>query len=470
MEGSDGIRRCRRSRRSACCSSRTTTATRCSSRSCSSISGAPVIVRRVRTLAEARARAASTAIDCVLLDLDLPDAQGLDGLRALRAAAPDLAVLVLTGLDDERRGVEAVAAGAQDYLVKGRSTAQVPAPRAALRGRAPARRARPSSSSRSRSSRRARTRGSSAACCPPRWSRDPRLALAAHYRPGPAPGAARRRLLRRGQEPGGRVHAVIGDVAGPRPGRGRARRLPADRLAHARARAGAGRRPPADAAGGARPRAPRRRGVHHAVHGHDRARPRARDRAAGRPSAAAADRPEPRASGRRRTGSGPPLGVVDAAAWPAARSRCRRRWSLLLYTDGLIEGRSRRRRRAARRGGPGRRWPARRCGRRRGRPGLRAPRRRARRGAQRRPAARRRRAPARARAGHERRPRGRRRTRALHRRAAGSPWSSAAWSSSRPSGSSSAWSRSTASRTSAHAAHRPARSRRGRVAALRDRA
>ena len=73
---------------------------------------------RARTLAEA-AGAGLAGFDCVLLDLDLPDAQGLDGLRDLRALAPELAVLVLTGLDDERRGVEAVAAGAQDYLVKG---------------------------------------------------------------------------------------------------------------------------------------------------------------------------------------------------------------------------------------------------------------------------------------------------------------------------------------------------------------
>src|SRR5687768_14143801 len=87
-------------------------------------SGAPVEVRRVRTLGEARATGFS-GIDCALLDLNLPDAVGLDGLRVLREAAPDLAVLVLTGLDDERRGVEAVAAGAQDYLVKGETTGAV---------------------------------------------------------------------------------------------------------------------------------------------------------------------------------------------------------------------------------------------------------------------------------------------------------------------------------------------------------
>ena len=59
------------------------------------------------------------AFDCVLLDLGLPDAQGLEALRLVLEAAPNLAVLVLTGLADEFRGMEAVASGAQDYLVKG---------------------------------------------------------------------------------------------------------------------------------------------------------------------------------------------------------------------------------------------------------------------------------------------------------------------------------------------------------------
>lgn len=55
----------------------------------------------------------------VLLDLGLPDADGLDGLRLLLEVAPQAAVVVLTGLADEHRGLEAVSRGAQDYLVKG---------------------------------------------------------------------------------------------------------------------------------------------------------------------------------------------------------------------------------------------------------------------------------------------------------------------------------------------------------------
>ncbi|MFC7530562.1 PP2C family protein-serine/threonine phosphatase [Actinoplanes sp. GCM10030250] len=58
-------------------------------------------------------------VDCVLLDLGLPDAEGIDGLRKLLAVAGGAAVCVLTGRSDEHLGVQAVAEGAQDYLVKG---------------------------------------------------------------------------------------------------------------------------------------------------------------------------------------------------------------------------------------------------------------------------------------------------------------------------------------------------------------
>ncbi|WP_046470433.1 PP2C family protein-serine/threonine phosphatase [Allosalinactinospora lopnorensis] len=56
---------------------------------------------------------------CVLLDLNLPDASGLGLLREVLTAVESAAVVVLTGLHDEHEGIAAVAAGAQDYLVKG---------------------------------------------------------------------------------------------------------------------------------------------------------------------------------------------------------------------------------------------------------------------------------------------------------------------------------------------------------------
>jgi serine phosphatase RsbU (regulator of sigma subunit) len=57
--------------------------------------------------------------ECVLLDLGLPDAFGLTALEKLRAQVPDVPVVVLTGRLDDTVGQEALAAGAQDFLVKG---------------------------------------------------------------------------------------------------------------------------------------------------------------------------------------------------------------------------------------------------------------------------------------------------------------------------------------------------------------
>jgi serine phosphatase RsbU (regulator of sigma subunit) len=75
-------------------------------------------IERATTLAEARLAARS--VDCVLLDLGLPDAAGTAGVVQLVEDAPDTAVVVLTGAASEPLGIGAVAAGAQDYLVKGR--------------------------------------------------------------------------------------------------------------------------------------------------------------------------------------------------------------------------------------------------------------------------------------------------------------------------------------------------------------
>ncbi|NSL43899.1 PP2C family protein-serine/threonine phosphatase [Streptomyces sp. 8P21H-1] len=77
------------------------------------------------TLAEARAELVGTPIDCVLLDLHLPDVSGIDAVTAVRRLAPHTAVIVLTGLSEDRAGTDAMAAGAQDYLVKGKVEADL---------------------------------------------------------------------------------------------------------------------------------------------------------------------------------------------------------------------------------------------------------------------------------------------------------------------------------------------------------
>lgn len=79
----------------------------------------PVQLSVVESLATAVTTLGVDAPDLVLLDLGLPDASGLDALHGVRAANPDVPVVVLTGRDDHDVAVAALRAGAQDYLIKG---------------------------------------------------------------------------------------------------------------------------------------------------------------------------------------------------------------------------------------------------------------------------------------------------------------------------------------------------------------
>jgi PAS domain S-box-containing protein len=83
---------------------------------------ASFLVESAPRLSAGLARLEAGGIDLVLLDLGLPDSQGLDTLRKTRDAAPNVPVIVLTGNDDQAIGLAAVSAGAQDYLVKGEVT------------------------------------------------------------------------------------------------------------------------------------------------------------------------------------------------------------------------------------------------------------------------------------------------------------------------------------------------------------
>lgn len=60
-----------------------------------------------------------TCPDMIVLDLGLPDGGGVDAIRRVQRAAPNVPLVVLTGLDDEAAAIQALHAGAQDYLIKG---------------------------------------------------------------------------------------------------------------------------------------------------------------------------------------------------------------------------------------------------------------------------------------------------------------------------------------------------------------
>ena len=83
-----------------------------------------VNITHVATMADALRRLERGRFDVVLLDLHLPDSDGLEGVRMVDGAARGVPVVVLTGSDDEDLALNAVKAGAQDYLVKGRGDAE----------------------------------------------------------------------------------------------------------------------------------------------------------------------------------------------------------------------------------------------------------------------------------------------------------------------------------------------------------
>ncbi|MDX8054122.1 SpoIIE family protein phosphatase [Lentzea sp. BCCO 10_0798] len=296
---------------------------------------APFILARAHTLAEAQ-RLLPDA-ECVLLDLGLPDSQGLDGLHRLLAQPNAPAILVLTGLDDEREGISAVAAGAEDFLIKGKVDGEL-----LLRGVRYAverrraddaqfqlREAKLLAAERSRLER---------GLLPPPLLQNSDVNLEVRYQPGG------QRLLLGGDFydavglPDGTVHAIIGDVCGHGPDEAalgvclriawRALVLagePAEKVLHTldqvlvAERHGEGIFTTACMV----TVAPDRRSARYFLAGH----------------------PEPLMMvGRQivdlpQSKIGVPLGVLPDYAWTGVDVPLPSGWSLACYTDGLIEGR-----------------------------------------------------------------------------------------------------------------------------------
>lgn len=297
--------------------------------------GSEVELHRARTLAEARAQLPGD-VDCVLLDLGLPDAAGLEALRAVLDRAPGIAVLVLTGLADEHRGTEAVAAGAQDYLVKGSTDGQLltRAIRYAVERKRADESVRRLYASEARAAENARLeRG----LLPEPLLRGDHLEVVARYRPG------RHQSLLGGdfydvvERADGSVFALIGDVAGHGPDEaalGVCLRIAWRTLVMS----------------GAEPDTIL--GAMHAVLVSERSTDEVfatvamvrLDRRGGRVQVWRAGHPLPllleddRPVAVPEGASGVALGVLDGMAWEAVEHPLGSAASLMLFTDGLIEG------------------------------------------------------------------------------------------------------------------------------------
>ena len=76
-------------------------------------------ITHVTSMNEAESHVMDHTVDIILLDLGLPDTQGLAAVRRAHSAAPHIPLVVLTGLDDEILAMQALQEGAQDYFVKG---------------------------------------------------------------------------------------------------------------------------------------------------------------------------------------------------------------------------------------------------------------------------------------------------------------------------------------------------------------
>ena len=77
-------------------------------------------IERVDRLSKGIDRLAMGNIDAVLLDLGLPDSQGLNTFEKIQAVAKNVPILILTAFTNDALALEAVRKGAQDYLIKGK--------------------------------------------------------------------------------------------------------------------------------------------------------------------------------------------------------------------------------------------------------------------------------------------------------------------------------------------------------------
>lgn len=295
--------------------------------------GAPFILGRARSLAEADL--ALPGVSCVLLDLELPDSRGLQGVRRLQETRPELAVVVLTGISDEHLGEEAVAAGAQDYLVKGQVDGFLlqRVVRYAVERRRAEETQRQLSEARLYAAENSRLeRG----LLPSPLLSDPRLSVAARYRSGG------QQMLLGGdfydvvQAPDGWVHAMVGDVCGRGPDEAA---LGVCLRVAWRTMVLAGR--PVGEILAAVQQALENERQHDRLFATICMLSIAPDREHGRLHLAGHPQPVLITADSVQELQAPvglPPGISDASDWPSAEVSLGAEWSVLMYTDGLIEG------------------------------------------------------------------------------------------------------------------------------------
>ncbi|WP_242454601.1 PP2C family protein-serine/threonine phosphatase [Bailinhaonella thermotolerans] len=179
-------------------------------------SGLVTELRWVTTLGEATKAVGDFPAQCVLLDLHLPDAQGLPALDQVLSSAPEAAVVVLTGWAEQEAGLAAVAAGAQDYLIKGQVEPDLfgRAIRYAVHRKQAERTAAALQAERIRSQENARLERGLLPV--PLLSKAP-MAVASRARPGRASSLLGGDFFDVVEADDGTVHAVIGDVCGHGP-------------------------------------------------------------------------------------------------------------------------------------------------------------------------------------------------------------------------------------------------------------
>ena len=294
-----------------------------------------LVIDRVRRVHDAE-DAIGPQVDCVLLDLGLPDASGLDAVRRVRAINSEMPVVVLTGDADELKGVRALGGRGSGLPRQGRDHRREP-----VSGDPPLRAAQARRALSARAGDPAHADGGEhshpARPVPQPIVDDRHIRVSSAYRPG-----NRRQLLGGDffdvvQSEPGRLHAVLGDVSGHGPDEAalgvRLRiawrtlilsQAPADQIFDTLDRVLAQER--------------------HADHIFTTLASLSVDLEAGRADVRLAGHPPPiLVSGRHwqlmGAGSGgPPLGLVDDGAWPAHEVKIGPSWSLLMYSDGIYEG------------------------------------------------------------------------------------------------------------------------------------